>query len=71
MRINVSDNDTLWTFDPPILTGIVTPIDVLPVKCLYKRSFRAGAWERGAVVVRASMVDGSKSAMKLDGLDKA
>ena len=50
---------------------MVTPIEVLLVKCLYRRSLRAGAWERGAVLIRASMVDGFNPAIKLNSLVKS
>jgi len=46
-------------------------MEVLLVKCLYRRSLRAGAWERDAVFIRALMVDGSNPATKLDGLVKS
>jgi hypothetical protein len=53
MAVRISHGDIVRTFDPLVLTGIVTPIDALLVKYLKKRSLRAGAWVRGAVVAIA------------------
>jgi hypothetical protein len=30
----ISEEDSLWMSNPPVLTGISTPIDVLFAKCL-------------------------------------
>jgi hypothetical protein len=48
-----------------ILTGNVTPIAAFPVKCLYNRFLRAGAWLRDTVAARATIINGVKSVMKL------
>jgi hypothetical protein len=34
MMVSIGDVDGLWTFDPPVLTGMVTPMEVFLVKCL-------------------------------------
>ena len=71
MIISISDDDALWIFDPLLLTGIVTPMEAFLIKCLYNRSLSAGAWVRDTVVTRTSIVDGSRSVMKLDRLVKS
>jgi len=53
IAIRISHCDIVRTFDPLVLTEIVTLMDVLLVKYLKKRSLRAGAWVRGAVVAMA------------------
>jgi hypothetical protein len=48
---------------------MVTDIDALRVKYLYIILLSAGAWLRDAVVTRLSMVDGSRSVIKLETLE--
>lgn len=52
----------------PRLTLMVTSREAFRVRYLYKRSLKVGAWERAAVLIRTSIVNGSNPVMKLKEL---